>query len=488
MFFRIILFIQVVIFFFCSNCLASSVKWPEHSGDFYPSAKEKLSKMIDDFLDRASSSTEIEHPVIIISPHAGYGFSGQTAAFGYKLIKNKNYKTVIIIGTSHHKLFDGAALYGTGSFITILGQVNVDKEFLADIANKDSEVFEDASVFSGEHSIEVQLPFLQKVLTGFSIVPMIIGDCSLETCEKIAHLLAKAIGQRKDVLVVVSTDLYHGYDFQEADTVDSFTLGLMKKMDYRQLYYALRDETAQACGGLAAVVALSLANELGIQRLELLNHTNSALVTGKMEKGVWTVGYASCAVAGQGGEGMLTPEQKRKLLKIARESILVYLKTGKKIQINESDLLLTQKMGAFVTLNQQNGLRGCIGSLVASQSLYLTVQDMAIEAAVGDPRFSPVSLSELKDIQIEISVLSPMEKVNSAENVELGKHGVLVRRNGRSGVFLPQVATETGWSKDEFLSNLCAHKAGIAANAWKDRGTELYIFTADVFSEKEGKE
>ncbi|MBU4252772.1 MAG: AmmeMemoRadiSam system protein B [Candidatus Omnitrophica bacterium] len=481
--FKIFSLIQVFIFSFCFDCLAS-VKQPEFAGQFYPAQKEELSILIDSFLEKVPPQPVSGEIFMLINPHAGYGYSGQSAAFGYKLIKNKSYKTVIIIGTSHHQAFNGAALYGQGSFVTSLGTINVDEEFVKSILGKDPEVFQADSAFSNEHSIEVQLPFLQKVLTDFTIVPVVIGDCSLESCKKIALLFKEAIGQRQDILVVVSTDLYHGYDFQEADIVDEFTLDLIKKMDYQGLYYALRDGKAQACGGFAAVVALNIAKELGMQRLEVLNHTNSARVTGKLVKGNWTVGYSSCAVMRQEGETMLTTQQKQKLLKIARESIGMYLESGKKLPVDESDLVLNQKMGAFVTLKQHNDLRGCIGNLIGSQPLYLTVRDMAIEAAVGDPRFQALSLSELKDIQIEISVLSPLEKVLSAEKIELGKHGVLVRRGNQSGVFLPQVATETGWSKEEFLNNLCAQKAGIAADAWKDKATQLYIFSAEVFSEK----
>jgi len=276
---------------------------------------------------------------------------------------------------------------------------------------------------------------------------------------------------------------YHGYDFQEADIVDESTLELIKKMDYQELYYALGYGNAQACGGLAAVVALVLAKELGYLRLEVLHHTNSAKVTGKLVKGDWTVGYGSCAVFTQEGENMLNIQQRNKLLTIARESIEKYLKTGKKMEVTGADPVLNQKMGSFVTLTKHGDLRGCIGNLIGSQPLYLTVRDMAIEAAVNDPRFPALSLSELKDVEIEISVLSGLEKVFSAEKIELGKHGVLVRRGNQSGVFLPQVAAETGWSKEEFLNNLCAHKAGIPADAWKDKDTELYIFTAEVFSE-----
>lgn len=171
-------------------------------------------------------------------------------------------------------------------------------------------------------------------------------------------------------------------------------------------------------------------------------------------------------------------------MEIARKSIETYLKTGKILELSESDPALLEEMGAFVTLHERGDLRGCIGNLVGNQPLYLTIRDMAIEAATGDPRFLPVKPSELKDIEIEISALSPLQRIDSTDKIQLGTHGVLVKKGFRSGVFLPQVATETGWSKEEFLSNLCAHKAGLSPDAWKDKSTEIYIFSAEVFSEK----
>lgn len=479
--------IQIFIFSFTLSCFASSIKQAEFGGQFYPEEKEELSRMIGNFLTQARPKDTSGDIFVLISPHAGYGYSGQAAAFGYKLVKDRPYKTVIILGTSHHKIFNGAALYAQGAFATSLGKINVDEEFTKKIIGKDPEVFTDESAFDNEHSVEVELLFLQKVLTDFKIVPVVVGDCSLDTCKKIALLFKEAIGERKDILVVASSDLYHGYDFGEADKVDAVTLDLIKKMDYQGLYYALREGRAQACGGMGIVIALDLARELGYRKIEVLNHTNSAIVTGKAIKGDWTVGYASCAVwslVGQGGN-MLNIQQRKKLLKIARQAIEEYLKTGKKLEVNEADPVLNQKMGSFVTLTEHGELRGCIGNLTANQPLYLTVRDMAIAAATDDPRFPPVSLTEVKNIQLEISVLSPLEKVSSADSIELGKHGVLARRGIQSGVFLPQVAAETGWSKEEFLNNLCSQKAGLPSGAWKDKDTELYIFSAEVFSEKE---
>ena len=476
------------IFLITVNSFASSVKPADFSGQFYPASKNELESMIDQFLEEAEIDPVFGMPLVLIVPHAGYGYSGKTAAFGYKSIKGKTYKTVVILGTSHHKAFNGAAVYGPGAFITNLGRVDIDEGFTASLLDKLPDVFQDASAFKKEHSVEVQIPFLQRVLNDFKIVPVVIGDCSLETCEKIALLLKETIKEREDILVVVSTDLYHGYSMQEADQVDQVTLGFLHKLDYQGLYYGLREGKAQACGGYGAVIALDLARRFGILDLEILSYTNSGRVTGELSDGNWTVGYASCLAVRKKEAGMLNAQQKKRLLEIARQAITAYLETKKRLEINESDPLLNLSSGAFVTLHQGQELRGCIGNLTGSGPLYLTVRDMAVEAAFKDPRFNPLTAKELKDVELEISVLSPMQKVDSADAIELGKHGVLVRRGYQTGVFLPQVAVETGWSKEEFLDNLCAHKAGLEPGAWKDKNTQLYIFTADVFSESELRE
>jgi hypothetical protein len=256
-------------------------------------------------------------------------------------------------------------------------------------------------------------------------------------------------------------------------------------MNAEGLYEGLTAGRLQLCGGVGVVTTLILAKELGHDKLEVLKHTDSAIVTGRKIKGIWTVGYSSCAIDQEKGEAaMLNKAERKRLLEIARKSIESYLASGKKLEVGETDAVLSKKMGAFVTLHSKGELRGCIGNLVGTQPLYLTVRDMAIEAAVGDPRFPPMKADEVKDIEIEISVLSELKRISDPLSIELGVDGVLVKRGFNSGVFLPQVATETGWSKEEFLSYLCSHKAGLSADAWKDKTTEIYVFTAEVFSEK----
>ena len=475
--------------FISSISFAEMIKKPSVSGTFYPADADELSAMVDGLISSATPERKEKEIFALILPHAGYGFSGNTAAFGYRLIKGKGYKTVVIIGTGHRYNFNGISVYTKGKFFTPLGGIEVDEEFANKLLDHVESINFDPKAFENEHSVEVQLPFLQKTIDNFKIVPIITGDSTLSSCSKLAILLKEAIGERKDVLVIVSTDLYHGYDYEEARKIDNLTLAYIENMDAEGLYYGLREGKLQLCGGFGLVSALILSKELGENKVKLLKHTNSAEVIGKMTKGIWTVGYASLSIGREETERtMLNREEKKKLLEIARKSIETYLKTGKKLELNENDPLLLKEMGAFVTLNERKELRGCIGNLIGKSPLYLTIRDMAVEAAISDPRFSPVTLEELKNIEIEISVLSPMQKIDSPDKIRMGIDGVLVRKGFRSGVFLPQVATETGWSKDEFLSKLCSHKAGLAPDAWKDKGTEILTFTAEVFSEKELKQ
>lgn len=189
---------------------------------------------------------------------------------------------------------------------------------------------------------------------------------------------------------------------------------------------------------------------------------------------------------------MLNEEQKKKLLNIARETLEAYIKERKIIEFKENDPELLKTYGAFVTLRKAvpgekikevESLRGCIGHIISNAPLYKTIQDMAIASSTQDPRFPPVTKNELKDIKIEISVLSQPKKIKDINEFELCKHGVIVQKGFNQGVFLPQVAEETGWKKEEFLSCLCSHKAGLPADAWKDKDTNIYIFEAQVFEE-----
>ena len=479
----------LIMFIFCSSAFAEDIKEPNVAGQFYPGDKKSLSAQIDQCLNQAEPEAVKGDILCLISPHAGYDFSASVAAFGYKLIQGKTYKTVVVIGPSHYYGFNGIAVYPGGKFRTPLGDLEIDSDFAQKLLNPKQNISSYTQAFDKEHSVEVQLPFLQKTLTDFKIVPIVIGQCEYATLNQLAENLSKAIGSRRDVLITASTDLTHSYDFTETRKVDKLTLKHLQEMDPEDIYRKLSSREIQMCGGLPVVSAIITAKKLGYDKIKLLFATDSAEVTGNRTKGNWTVGYASAVIYKENDpqeeKGPLNPGQKKRLLEIARETIEEHLKSGKRPDFSENDPQLTAISGAFVTLRKQGELRGCIGNIIGQKPLYETVRDMAIESATADPRFAPVTKEEFKDIGIEISVLSPLKKISDISEFELGKHGVIVKKGWNQGVFLPQVAIETGWSKEEFLSNLCAHKAGLSPDAWKDPETEIYIFSAIVFSEKQ---
>jgi hypothetical protein len=469
--------------FSSAKVFSSDLKTAEFAGQFYPAEKKELSAMLNGYASSVVTPALKGDILAIIVPHAGYGYSAKTASSSYNLIRGKPYKTVIVIGPSHHYPFSGFSVYAKGTFTTPLGELKVDEGFSRQLIGKSANIVFDKEAFRKEHSVEVQLPFLQNALNDFLIVPVVSGDVTLDNCREFAKLLKSVIGLREDVLIVASTDMYHGYSLKDAEKTDEQALNALKTMDADALYYGLREGSLQLCGGFAVVSTVILSKELGYNNIEVLNHTNSALVTGNNKDGSWVVGYAASVLYRKEDKSMLNSSEKKRLLEIARSTIENYLKTGKALEIKASEPNLLKPGGAFVTLNENGQLRGCIGNMSAKTPLFITVRDMAIQAATEDPRFSPLKAQELNKIKIEVSALSPLEKVDSAEAIQLGTHGVLVRRGFNSGVFLPQVARETGWSKEEFLSNLCTHKAGLEAGAWKDKSTELYIFSAQVFSE-----
>ncbi|MFH1577445.1 MAG: AmmeMemoRadiSam system protein B, partial [Candidatus Omnitrophota bacterium] len=429
----------------------------------------------------------------LISPHAAYEFSGKTAAYGYKALEGRDYDTVIILGPGHYVDLRIAALWPKGAFRTPLGEIPVDELMSRSLMQSCSLFFPYSAAFDEEHSIEAQLPFLQSVLGDFRVVPIILGDINFSDCRDLALAISEAMKDR-NCLLVVSSDMYHGFDYRESELKDMYTLSLIRQLKARELYDRIQTREAGLCGWAGVIISMLAAEHLGYDYVKVLNYTNSAEVSGQKVVGEYCVGYSSVVISKKSGSPgskppdkkggvMLNENQKKRLLEIARSSIANYLRTGKKLEVSEKDPVLLEHRGSFVTLHKNGKLRGCIGNIVADQPLYLTVRDMAVEAAVSDSRFRPVTEKELAGIEIEISVLSPLERIDNPDVIKMGEHGVLLEKGGRGGVFLPQVATETGWSKEEFLSNLCAHKAGLPPSAWKDPSADIYIFTAEVFSE-----
>ncbi len=484
--FTVILF--VTFSFFPMAHADTKIKRPNVSGQFYTAEPQALSAQIEEFLQRADVAPVDKDIDIVIAPHAGYMYSGAVAAHGFKAASRKQYATIVILAPSHYVGFDGISVGQQDGFQTPLGVVNVDQEFVKRLIAEDEKFYFDPEPFEREHSLEVEIPFLQKTFANFKIVPVIMGQPSFALLEKFAASLNKIIGARKDVLIVVSTDLSHYHPDIKARMMDALAIKAIISFDAKAVWEGCQRRSAmEMCGFVPTTAALLYARQRGFTHAQMLRYANSGDVTGDRD-GV--VGYTSIIIYGdpQNNEDkdVLTPAQRKRLLDIARQTMDEYVRTGKILEFRETDPRLSREEGAFVTIHKQGRLRGCIGNILGRGPLYQTVRDMAIAAAAKDPRFDPVQTQELKDMDIEVSVLSKPRVIQNVDEIVLGKHGVIVSQGpGHQGVFLPQVATETGWSQEEFLNQLCAQKAGLAPDAWKNPKTKIEIFTAQVFGEKD---
>lgn len=459
-------------------------RFPAVAGQFYPEDKEELEKTIEKYLEEAKVP-EIEGEIFgILVPHAGYIFSGPVAAFSFKAISKKDYETIIIIGDSHYERFDGVSIWPAGTWITPLGKVEVDSELSEKILKESKRFFVRDSAHLFEHSIEVQIPFLQKVLKNFKILPIIFGSED-EDWKDLAKAILKNI-EGKKVLILASSDLSHYPPYEEAKKADLETLETILKVDPDLLEEKIEElerrgiKNAQTflCAKDSVKTLLEIAKNLGL-KAKLLKYQNSG--DSPFGDKFQVVGYG--AVVFYKERENLTKEEREELLKIAKKSLESFLKTGKIPDFEVKFEKLKEKKGAFVTLKKDGELRGCIGNLLPQEPLYKTVSQMAVAAGTRDIRFPPVTLEELPKLKYEISVLTPLRKINSPKEIELGKHGVMVVAGEKSGVFLPQVAIEQNWDLETFLDNLML-KAGLWPDYWKENPVEFYVFEAEVFGDE----
>jgi len=486
--FIIILFLTACSVEQASNDMPKKIRPPAVAGQFYPAAAEEITEQINGYLKQASTPPVEGEIKAIIVPHAGYDFSGQVAAYGFKLLKGVKINTAVLIGNSHTAYFDGAAIDSSDVWQTPLGQVAVDKELADKLIKADSAIKYDASVHGQDHVLEVEIPFLQVVLAGnFKIVPIMLGNKADDSYKKLAKALKDNLGEND--VVVVSSDMSHYPKHEDANKIDRGALEKIKsgKVDELEKYVesvensGVANEQTVLCGIDAVKTLLELARLSGWDKIEVLKYLNSGDVSGIGDKNR-VVGYGAVAFAQIQTAGGLNREQRELLLTMAKETVESFVTTGQAPEFDVTDERLKQKQGAFVTLTKNGQLRGCIGQIVPTdEPLWQVVREMAVAACSEDGRFNPVEKSELDELEYEVSVLSAPEAIDDWKKIELGKQGVIIRKGGRSGVFLPQVATETGWTLEEFLGQLCSQKAGLSPSCYKDKDTEIQIFSAQVF-------
>jgi len=466
------------------------VREPAVAGAFYPGTEETLRATVTDLLEKAEPPVVEGKILALISPHAGYVYSGAVAANGYKLIAGRTFDAVVLVAPSHHVYFPGSSVYRQGPYRTPLGLIEVDKDLAEAIASADPSISFKPEAHRQEHSLEVQLPFLQIAVPGLKIVPIIMADQSYENCERLAAAIAGA-AEGRDVLLVASSDLSHFHAYDEAVAMDQVVIDDVLNYDCEALARDLGTGKCEACGGGPVITVMLAAKKLGATRAIKLAYANSGDVTGD-KSGV--VGYLSAAIVDDGNPGEhvgvdlgLRHEEKAELLRLARKSIEARLRNQEPPELPRETLdahpLLTEERGAFVTLTIDGRLRGCIGNIRGVAPLASTISRMAVSAATEDPRFPALQAREIDKVAIEISVLTPLEKISDPEEIEVGRDGLYLEKGMNRGLLLPQVATEYGWDRYRFLDQTCL-KAGLPEGAWK-KGADIYIFSAQIFNEAE---
>lgn len=447
-----------------------NVKEPSAAGTFYPSDEKTLKEMVDGFLVRAEGQPVEGKLIALISPHAGYQFSGQVAAYAYKHLAEREINTVILIGPTHHKAFNGASVCAEGSMRTPLGNIKVNEKIARSLINEKASVSFNPDAFEKEHSLEVQLPFLQQTLKNFKIVPIVIGSPTNESFEFLTEKLIEILGKDEKTIIIASTDLSHYHDYETAVRMDGKIIDAVERMSSEEVGRYLMAGEGEMCGEYPVILTMAVARGVGATNGLLFKYANSGDVTG--EKGR-VVGYAAIGLY----KSALTKEEKEELLSLAKNTIVNYIMHGKILEVDVKDTRLKANGATFVTIKRNGSLRGCIGNIHPVMPLYKSVISNAVSASSKDPRFPPMNKEELKDMEIEVSILSPLEPLKDIKNIEIGKHGLVLVKGQNSGLFLPQVATEFGWDKNTFLENLSL-KAGLPKDAWKS--ARLYTFTAEI--------
>ena len=471
------------------------------SGSFYPNNPVELRAVLNDYFQPYANQMADSNVCALIVPHAGYIFSGSVAAAGYaQLDPERQYKRIFLIGPAHRTYVGGASInYKVDFYETPLGNVAVDIETCKQLINSNSDFIYHPQGDVEEHSLEVQLPFLQYRLKHVPpIVPIVMSSEGVPALQRMAETLKPYFNSEN--LFVISSDFSHYTDYEKACRVDGRTGEAIENLDPRLFIEALVGNSKEndnklvtsACGQSAILLLLLLINREKNIHVEHLVYKNSG--DSKYGDKDQVVGYHAFAFTRDNISSenksknnsetfTLTKAEKLTLLHIARQSITNrLLKSDHPIYQNkEITPALRKECGAFVTLHKDGKLRGCIGHIIGDQPLCETIEEMSVAAAFRDPRFHPLQREELSRIEIEISVLTPLKLIHSIDEFTLGKDGIFIEKDGRSGTFLPQVANETGWSEEEFLGHCSRDKAGLGWNGWIN--ANLYTYEAIVFNE-----
>jgi len=469
---------------------------PAVAGQFYAANELQLKDDLASLFMEVENIKYNDHLRAIIVPHAGYVFSGKVAAAGYKQINpQKEYKRIFIIASSHRAHFNGASIYNIGYYETPLGIVKVDIDFASKLIEENNCFSYFKYAHTEEHSLEVQLPFLQHhYKKDISLVPIVIGTDNISEIKQVAEVLAPYFNDEN--LFVISSDFSHFPNYDDAVKVDEITAKAIIENNCKTFLKVIEENkrkhiqnlATSICGwtSVSTVLSITETKKYSYKLIDYQNSGDNKLYGGKDKVvGYWAISVSEEEKEEDESSFKLSREEKIELLKIARESAELIVKKGKRLKLDKNDYsgALIKPVGAFVSLHMDGKLRGCIGRFQPKDPLYLVVREMAISAAIHDHRFNPVESEELAEIDYEISVLTPLKKIENVDEIEIGTHGIYIKKGVHSGTFLPQVATDNNWSLDEFLGYCAKNKAQIGWDGWKD--AEIFTYEAIVFSDED---
>ncbi len=428
------------------------IRHPVVSGKFYPESPDQLEAMIGGFIDKKAAK---EEAVGLVSPHAGYIFSGGVAGAVMSRVKLKD--TFVIMGPNHTGIGKPLSIMTEGIWKTPLGEVEIDSELGKRILATSSHLQEDHAAHQYEHSIEVQIPFLQYLKKDIKFVPIILAYSSLTTYKEVGRELAKAIKEsNKEVVIIASSDMTHYESQLSAKKKDTQAIEAILDLNEDELFRRVDELDISMCGYAPTISLISAAKELGATRAELVRYQTSGDTTGDYCS---VVGYAGIIITG------MSP-----VAKLARETVETYVREGRVPQPAELTPEMKQRAGVFVSIHKFGGLRGCIGTFEPQQAnVAEEIITNAISSATRDPRFPPVAPSELKDLEYSVDILTKPEPIPDKSHLDPKKYGVIVESGSRRGLLLPDLE---GVDTVDYQIEICRQKAGIMP----DEPVTLYRF------------
>lgn len=481
-----------------------NVRPPAVAGQFYPGRSEALKQSLRRNVP-PTLPTRAGRIRALVVPHAGYEYSGRTAGKAYALLGAADaVRRVLVIAPSHRVPFRGISLGPYVSFETPLGPIPVDVAACKALMRAHPSIVARADAHELEHALEVQLPFLQHVLPGFTLVPAVCGHLDQAELNSVARALADRLWNPGTLWIISSDFTHYGSAFgyvpfrddvpRRLEELDRAAIDRILGRDQAGFHDYLERTGATVCGALPVELLLAtLAHVDAAVHVELVEYTNSGRLTHDYSH---TVSYASIAVIepdASHGEGSaahgdtrcaaLSERDRTQLLDLARHAIRSRLDGHEPAVPDAGELSAAVRtpLACFITLTINGRLRGCIGNLEATEPLYLSVMRNARNSAFHDPRFPPLTQQECSEITIEITVLSPPRPIPAADDFEVGRHGIILEKGNASAVFLPQVALEQGWDRETTLEHLSL-KAGLRPGDWR-RGAAFKVFEAIHFTE-----